>query len=80
MKVHLKWAAQCSAYLATSVVAMSCANSSGPDPKYSDLSKKTNEIVTRTQGDPSRMTDADRKVMQEARDYRIVTPPGYVGS
>lgn len=60
------------------VAAVVCGCSQpGPAPKYTDLSRKVHDVVTRTQGDPSKMTPADRLVMSDAKSYKMMTPPGY---
>jgi len=58
-------------------VAAGCSQGSGPDAKYSDLSRKVHDVIQRTQGDPSKMTAEDRRVMSDAKAYKIITPPGY---
>jgi|GEM_PF-6836295 len=63
--------------LAAMTIGFGCSGPSSPDPKYSDLSRKVHAVVVSTQGNPSRMTDADRLVMKEAKDYKIVVPPGF---
>ena len=64
-------------FLVSLIVICGCSQSAGPDPKYSDLSQEVHTVVQRTMGDPSKMTPEDRKVMADAKSYKILTPPGY---
>ena len=65
-------------FLLLLIVICGCSSqAAGPDPKYTDLSKKVHEVVVRTQGDPTKTTAGDRQIMADAKSYKIVVPPGY---
>jgi hypothetical protein len=58
-------------------ILVGCSQSAGPSPKYTALSKRVDDVMQRTKGDPSKLTPEDRKVMDEAKGLGMTTPPGY---